>query len=222
MIHDIILSLHFRNSFFIDKENTMALNWVDYALLAVFFISIVGGLVRGGVREVISLCTWIAAFFIASTFAKPLANAFSAGNDAQSTLSSVPHISYFALGVSFAVLFFATIIVGTIFGYLATRVVEGGGISFFNRLLGGVFGFARGYLVNLLIVFLVQLTAFAERPIWTQSSLVHSFQPTVKWLGDKVQPGFESLKSRVGESIEGVSSGVENSVMGIYQKTKSQ
>lgn len=186
----------------------MVLNGVDYALIAVFFISILGGLFRGGVKEIISLLTWIAAFFIASTFAKPLANA---------CIGSGETPSLFPLSVSFIVLFFGTIIIGSLLGYFATRVVEGGGISIFNRLLGGMFGFARGYLINILIIFLVQLTAVAKQPYWTQSSLVNTFQPTVQWLGEKVQPGFESLKSRVGKTIEGMTSGGENSVVGVYQ-----
>ena len=205
----------------------MAFNWVDYALLAVFFISILGGLFRGGVKEIMSLLTWIAAFIIASLFAKPLANAFAGSEGTQSVISSASkgaldmsastQVSLFGLGVSFIVLFFGTIIIGALLGYLANRVVEAGGISIFNRFLGGIFGLVRGYLINLLIVFLVQLTAVAEQPYWTQSSLVRTFQPTVKWLGNKVQPGFESLKSRVGQTLEGIKSGTENSAVGVYQ-----
>lgn len=201
----------------------MAFNWVDYLILAVFLISVLGGLVRGGVREVLSLITWVAAFIIAGLFAKPLAAAFAGSDSAQSALASASsslssvsatsdHISLFALGVSFLALFLGTILAGTFIGYFANRVVEGAGISFFNRLLGGIFGLARGFLINLLIVFIVQLSPIAEQTYWTKSALVPSFQPMVGWLGNRVQPGFESLKSRMGQTLENITTGAENTL----------
>ncbi len=190
----------------------MAFNWVDYILLGIFFISILGGLMRGGVREVMSLITWIAAFIIAGKFTKPLASAF-AGSEA----SVNGDVSVFALGISFCALFFGTIIVGSLIGYFANRVVEGAGVSIFNRFLGGIFGFARGYLVNLLVVFIVQLTPTAQSKNWTDSVLANKFQPTAQWLGEKVQPGFESLKSKMGQTLEDITSGAQNSIMGVYQ-----
>lgn len=211
----------------------MAFNWIDYVLLAVFLISVLGGLVRGGVREVVSLITWIAAFIIAGLFAKPLATAFSSSDSAQSaissastnalnTLSTSGHVSLFALGASFLALFLGTIIVGSLIGYFANRVVEGAGISFFNRLLGAVFGLARGFLVNLLIVFIVQLSPIAQQTYWTQSSLVPSFQPMVEWLGNRVQPGLESLKSRVGQTLENITTGAEDSLNNNLNDNKQQ
>ena len=206
----------------------MTFNWVDYLLLAVFFISVVGGLMRGGVREVMSLLTWIAAFIVASLFAKPVASYFAGSQSAQSLISSAStgsfgmsagsQVSLFALGVSFTVLFFATIIAGSLLGYFANRIVEGGGISIVNRVLGGTFGFVRGYLIDLLIIFIVQLTPFSQENYWIQSSIVAGFQPTVQWLGNKVQPGFESLKSRMGQTLEDMTSGAEGSIMGVYQR----
>ena len=209
------------------RKVNMAFNWVDYVFLAIFFISILGGLLRGGVREVISLLTWIAAFIVAGFFAKPLAKVFTNSEGTQHVMSSASsgvfggsaasQVTLFSLGASFVLLFIVTIIVGSLFGYFANRVVEGGGISFFNRLLGGIFGLGRGYLVNLFIIFMVQLSPLAEQNYWHESFFVQKFQPTVQWLGDKIQPGLESLKSRVGKTLEDMSSGTENAVMGVYQ-----
>ncbi|HSW69410.1 MAG TPA: CvpA family protein [Gammaproteobacteria bacterium] len=192
----------------------MALNWVDYVIVAVFLISILGGFVRGGVREILSLLAWIAAFVVAGLFAKPVASYFASSHSATSAVSSASggEVSSVAIGVSFAVLFFVTLIVGALIGYFANRMVEGGGVSVTNRLLGGIFGFGRGYLVNLLVIFIVQLTAVAEEDYWTKSSLVREFQPSVKWLNNKIEPGLESLKTRVGKTLESMTNGVENSL----------
>ncbi|HSW94206.1 MAG TPA: CvpA family protein [Gammaproteobacteria bacterium] len=196
----------------------MTFNWVDYTLLAIFFISTVSGLLRGGAREVISLVTWIAAFIVAGLFSRPVALAFASTESAQSTVTTAAATagepSMLALGVSFSVLFLLTLLAGSLIGYFVNRVVEGDGISFFNRFFGAVFGLARGYLVNLLIVFIGQLSPMAEQPYWMESSLVKSFQPTVQWLGSKVQPDVESLKSKVGQTLEKITTGVQNSMAG--------
>ena len=42
--------------------------WIDYAILAVVGISVVISLMRGFVREALSLSGWIAAFWIAIAF----------------------------------------------------------------------------------------------------------------------------------------------------------
>lgn len=190
----------------------MTFNWVDYTLLAIFFISTVSGLLRGAVREIIALITWVAAFIVAGLFSKPVAMAFMSSDSAATATANEP--SMMAVSVSFAVLFLLTMLVGAVIGHFANRVVEGGGVSIFNRFLGAVFGFARGYLINLLIVFVVQLSSFAEQPYWMESSLVKTFQPTVQWLGSKVQPDIESLKSKVGQTLDSVTTKVQNSMAG--------
>ena len=51
--------------------------WVDYAILAIIGLSTVISLVRGFVKEAISLIVWITAFFVASHYYPYLAPFFS-------------------------------------------------------------------------------------------------------------------------------------------------
>ncbi len=202
----------------------MTFNWVDYVLLAILLISVLGGLIRGGVREVISLIAWIAAFIIAGLFAKPVAVYFASSNSAASS-ASTSQISLFAFGASFVVLFLVTLIAGFLIGYFVNRVIESGGVSIINRFLGGAFGLLRGGLIDLLIIFVVQLSAFSQQDYWTQSTVVSAFQPTVEWLNKKVEPGLASLKSQVGKKLEDMTSGAGETILQQYQtkdKNKSQ
>ena len=43
----------------------MHMNWIDYLLIALIVFSCVAGLMRGLLREVISLLTWVAGVVIA-------------------------------------------------------------------------------------------------------------------------------------------------------------
>lgn len=203
-------------------------NGVDYAFIGVFVGSIIAGLMRGVIKEVISVLTWAAAFIVASLFSSRLAAAFSHSDHVQSAISSAngamgmnatQSVSYLALGGSFVLLFVGTLIIGSLLNRLISYAAEGQGISIANRLLGGIFGLGRGFLINLVVIFLVQLApAVAQQPMWTSSQLVTAYQPAVAWLSEFVQPGFESLKTKVGETIhdvgdkvtQGVSSGITN------------
>ena len=200
-------------------------NWIDYIFIAIFLISILTGLMRGGVREIISLITWVVAFIVGSLFARPLAAAFASSPSVQSVMSNASgglqaatdQTSLFALGASFCVLFFGTILIGSFIGYIMNAAIERTGISIVNRFAGGIFGFGRGYLVNLVIIFLVQLTPMGEDPTWAKSSLVKDYQPAVNWLGDHVQPGLESLKSKMGETLDNLDTSGQSKNMGIFQ-----
>ncbi len=188
-----------------------SLNWVDYIILGIFLASIVAGLMRGVVKEVLSLLTWLAAFVVASLFSSTLANSFTSSSSVQSAVSTASNhigahaatsVSMLAIGVSFAILFIGTLIVGSLINYVISRVVQGGGISIANCLLGGIFGVLRGYLINLLVVFLVQLSPLADQAAWAQSELVRSFQPAAQWLSNIVEPKLKNLKEKVGQTLE--------------------
>ena len=189
------------------------LNWVDNIILAVFLVSILAGLMRGLVREMISLLTWAAAFVIAILFSTKVAASFSGNAGVQGLVnqatqvvgaSATKPLSMLSIGASFVGLFVATLIIGSVVNYFVSQAVEGRGINFSNRLLGGVFGLARGFLLVLATIFLIQLTPLSDQAYWTGSQFVHSFQPTVKWINHLVAPGLESLKSKVSDTIKEV------------------
>ena len=55
--------------------------WIDYAILAVIGLSSLISLIRGFVKEALSLVTWFAAFFVASRFFGDLAVYFTSVSD---------------------------------------------------------------------------------------------------------------------------------------------
>ena len=153
---------------------------------------------------------------VAVIFASPLANLFTASAPVQSVItttsnslgvSSAQPVSYIALGLSYIVLFIATLIVGAIIGSSISYALEATGINFVNRILGGVvFGSIRGFIINVVIMFLIELTPLASQPAWAESQFVHSFQPTVTWLAGMVSPSLAHLKEKLGQTLQDVNS----------------
>lgn len=190
-----------------------SLNWVDNVILFVFLISVLAGLGRGLVKEVLSLLTWLAAFVVAALFSTSVASYFTGSTQVQSMVANTTNtigintaksVSVLSLGISFVALFVGTLILGSIINALTSRAVERGGISFANRLLGAVFGLIRGTLIVLVGIFLVQLSPISQEPYWQASQFVRAYQPSVQWLSNIVEPGLQSLKTKVGDTLQNV------------------
>lgn len=168
------------------------MNWIDFSIIGVIFASMILGMLRGFVKEIISLMTWVAAFFVASLFANKLAIMFAGANAEPSSVT---------IAFSFGLLFLATMLAGRIIGFVFSSAINAGGIlSAGDRLFGAIFGLARGFIFTLAVVFIVQLTAFGSDTAWHESHLVNAYQPAVDWLGKRVSPALENLKSKYGES----------------------
>jgi membrane protein required for colicin V production len=175
-------------------------------------------LARGLVSEVVSLATIVAAVIIAVLFSNTLAAYFTNTEVVQTAVSQTSSaigvstakpVSYMAIGVSFFVLFSSTMIVGAIVRMLLSIAVQTGLLGFGNRLLGGVFGAIRGFIINLVLIFLIQLTPMSSQAWWQHSQLVSMFQPAVVGLGNLVSPVLSDLKSRFGQTIEDVTSQIQ-------------
>ena len=91
--------------------------WIDYVIIAVVGFSALVSLVRGFVREALSLVTWGCAFFVASHYYAYLAVWFTGFDD-----------ELVRNGIAIGVLFVATLIVGAIVNYVIGTLVEKTGL----------------------------------------------------------------------------------------------
>ena len=135
------------------------MNWLDYAVLGVMGASILWGAWRGLVREVISLGGWVIAFLAANLLAGPLSE----------TLPEAIVGPEMRLLAAFVGIFVLTLAATSLAALLLSKIVKAIGLGGLDRLLGSLFGVARGLLIVLAFALLAGLTSLPGRPEWKNS-----------------------------------------------------
>ena len=92
------------------------------------------------------------------------------------------------LGIAFGLLMIATLTVGGLVNYLIVQLVERTGMSGTDRLIGMVFGAARGVLLVAVLVLLAGLTPLPREGWWMDSVLVGYFEELAFWLRELLPP----------------------------------
>jgi len=148
------------------------MNWADYIVLGVIAVSVLIGLWRGLVSEVMALAVWIAAFWVAWLF----------GPDVAERLHDIIRLPSARILAGYALCFLVVLLLGALLRWIIAKLVESTGLTGTDRLLGMGFGFVRGVLVVTLTVFLLGFTPLSRDPWWQQSVLLGQAQGVADWM----------------------------------------
>jgi membrane protein required for colicin V production len=135
-----------------------AWNWLDWIFAAIVAASVAAAIMRGFVRELISLASLVIGLVVAAA-AYPRAALW---------FEDLAKSHEIALGLGFLVLFLGTLLVGSVVSLLARKLIKTAGIQWFDRFLGAVFGLLRGVVVDCIL--LLVLLAFTIKPGAVQQS----------------------------------------------------
>ena len=151
---------------------------LDIFIIGLIALSALVSLIRGFVREAFSLAIWVLAFWVSWSFFRDLEVPLRAWIGSPTA----------RLGIAFGVLMIVTLVVGGLVNYVVIRLVEFTGMSGTDRLIGIVFGAARGVLLVAVLVLLAGLTPLPEESWWGSSMLVGYFEELAVWLRDLLPP----------------------------------
>lgn len=137
----------------------MGLSWVDWVLLAVLLISMIVGIKRGFVFELLSLLGWVVAWFAAQWFAADIARFVPVGKPG----------GPLNLATGFVVCFLAAIIVWSLVAHIVRFLIQATPLSIPDRALGAGFGLLRGLVLLFAVATVMALTPLGKSGAWHES-----------------------------------------------------
>ncbi|MEM6484292.1 MAG: CvpA family protein [Pseudomonadota bacterium] len=145
---------------------------LDWAIVVVIAVSALLSLLRGFLREAISLAGWVVAFIAANLgalyLAEPLAD-FVANRTGRYL-------------IAWSLIFVATLVASHVVARITSRLAKATGLGFADRLLGTVFGALRGALVVMALVFVArQFIPSSELTILRDSQLMPHIDTLLAW-----------------------------------------
>src|SRR5258706_6502939 len=136
------------------------MTWLDYAVIGVFAASLFVGAWRGLVREVLSILGWVIAFLAANLLAGPLGPVMP---------QAIPSPEL-RVAAAYVAVFVGSLVVTTLLGLLFSKIVKAAGLGGVDRMLGALFGAARGLLIVLAAALLAGLTSAPKQSFWRDSA----------------------------------------------------
>jgi membrane protein required for colicin V production len=150
----------------------------DYFVIAIVGVSMLLGLMRGAIKEVFSLASWILAFIVAKAYSVELSR----------WLETVVSNSSLRLLTAFIILFVATLIILGVISFFLTTLIKKIGLGSVDRVLGTAIGLVRGVVIMLVLVILGGLTALPQQNDWRNALTSGWFEMMARsvkpWLPD--------------------------------------
>ena len=154
------------------------MNGLDFAVIGILLLSMLLGLWRGLLYEVLSLLGWPIAIVLSKLSAGSIAPLLPIEQEEM------------RIATAYALVFITALIAWGILARLIARMLKAIGPDWTDRALGGLFGILRGGLVVLVLVWMAGLTHVPEQTFWRGSLTGKTLEDvallTKAWLPDNI------------------------------------
>jgi membrane protein required for colicin V production len=133
----------------------------DYLILFVLLCSVIISTMRGLIKEVLSLVSWVVSFVVANAYGATVANWMP---------DFVPG-QMLRLIAAFLVLFIGVRLLMSLLMRAVDALIKASGLSLADRGLGGLFGLARGCVIVMAAVLLCGMTSIPQQAFWKDALL---------------------------------------------------
>jgi len=157
----------------------------DYIILVIVILSVLLGWWRGLVYEILSLVSWVTAYFVAKSW----------------TVEFTPYMpdvlqsDALRSAASFTSVFVATLILCGIAAWAINKLIKSFGLDWrTDGVTGAMFGFVRGLLLVLVLVLVAGLTKLPQTSFWQDALLSKPLKNVVLVMKDLLP---EEMANRV-------------------------
>jgi membrane protein required for colicin V production len=146
----------------------------DWVIGAIFLVSILIGLLRGFIREALSIVSWIMAIWLGITFCEP-------AGDFIAQFIDIPAAA-FRTSAGFALVFIGTLFLFSILSYIISKLVVKGAIKGTDRVLGVGFGALRAIAVVVAVILVARGFGMQSNDWWQNSNYLKYFETTANYV----------------------------------------
>ena len=154
---------------------------LDWIIVVALALSLLLGLMRGFVRELVSLAGWAIGILLALHFAADLGRIVPLPESWHGVRTAIAAV----------VLVVVCVLVAGAVGWFARRMMIAAKLSGTDRMLGALFGAVRGVVVLLAMVWFAHSTDVTTGTWWRQSALLpyaeSALRSVAPWLPDSVK-----------------------------------
>ncbi|MGB3290061.1 MAG: CvpA family protein [Burkholderiaceae bacterium] len=154
----------------------------DYLVLAVLGVSAFLGLLRGLIKEVLSLIAYVVAF-LAAIWWGPLVSGWIAGWVDNPLLRTA---------AAYAAVFIVVLLLVGLLNLALATLIEKTGLTPADHGLGALFGLLRGTLIVLILVALAGYTELPKEPWWSEARLSGTAVKGVQQVKQLLPPSLSS------------------------------
>jgi membrane protein required for colicin V production len=144
------------------------MTWVDYAVITIVSLSVLVGILRGLVKELIALIGWVLAISLAMIFSGHVAELLT--ERLGPTASAV---------AAFLGIFVVVWMLSGLVGLVLSKVVKAAGLGWTDRVMGALFGMIRGAIVVVALAIVAGLTALPRTAAWQDALLSSGIEAIV-------------------------------------------
>lgn len=152
----------------------------DYAVLGIIGVSVLLSIMRGFVREILALVSWVVAFIVAKLYTMELVPLLP---------EAIPSEALKLLA-AFLILFLATLLLCSLLAIALSQIFKKVGLGWVDRGLGALFGVLRGVLIVATLVLLAGFTALPKDPMWRNAMFAAPLEAMVTsilpWLPEDI------------------------------------
>ena len=163
---------------------------LDYLFVGIALISVGFAVMKGLVREIVSLVALVGGFALAAFYYPVLG----------SRLGEFCKTEAVANFFGFLIIFIGCILVGAIAAFIINRIIKAASIKWIDRVLGGIFGLLRAWIIASILV--VALIAFPVRENLVAQSVLAPYVLAGARAAILLVP--ESLKEKFNEQYKKV------------------
>ena len=172
----------------------------DWIIAAIFLVSIVVGIMRGFIKESLSVVSWIVAIWLATTFCTQAGEFLTQYID-------IPNPK-FRTWAGFAVIFIGTLFLFSVVSFIIAKVLLQGPIKGTDRVLGIGFGALRASAIVVAIIIATRGMGFSNQNWWQESEFLARFIPVADYIEAlfpeewrSSETGSPSLEDKAKETI---------------------